>query len=50
MSEADIDKMVGLFGDILFLAESIFSICNTPTGSLTDVESNDVEETIEPLS
>ena len=37
MSGVNIDKMMGLFGDIIVLAGSIFSICHRPDGSLTYV-------------
>ena len=47
---SNIDNIIGLFGDILFLDDSIFSICHKPAGSLIDSGLDDVEETIEILS
>ena len=50
VSDADIENMMGFFGDILVLADSIFSIYHRPAGSLIDAELDDVEEIIEILS
>ena len=46
MSDADIDKIMRLFGETIVIANSIFSICNRPDGYLTDTELDDTEETI----
>ena len=47
-TNVDNEKMI-CFGDILVLAEIIFSIYHRPAGSLTYAELNDVEETIDIL-
>ena len=43
MSDADIYNMMGLFGDILILADIIFSICHRPAGSLKKEELDHVK-------
>lgn len=46
MSDANIDIIMGLFGYIQILSDSIFSICHRPASYLTDAELDDVEEII----
>ena len=42
MIDANIDKMMGLFGDRIILFDSIFSICHRYADYLTDAQLDDV--------
>ena len=50
MSDEDIEKQIGTFADLLVFADTIYSTCHRPAGTLTDEELEDVHETIEIFS